>query len=59
MKERNMEEINKEIEEELLRYQNSSQEDTKKTSNFSWGKAIVYIIIISLFAFNVIKHIFF
>ncbi|MCO4365774.1 hypothetical protein [Staphylococcus agnetis] len=54
MDKRSIEDINREIEKELLEYQNDSDD----VSHFSWPKAFAYILVIFMFFLPILIHIF-
>ncbi|WP_160215732.1 hypothetical protein [Staphylococcus delphini] len=57
MEDKDTNNINKEIEKELLEYQAQKNDDSEK-SNFSWPKALVFIIVLIMFFIPIFKHIF-
>lgn len=54
---KNIKDINNEIEKELLKYQ-SQLKDSSESSSFSWPKAIAYIVIILMFILPILINIF-
>ncbi|HEC2153541.1 TPA: hypothetical protein R1908_001637 [Staphylococcus delphini] len=57
MEDKNTNNINEEIEKELLEYQAQKHEHSE-TSNFSWPKALAFIVILIMFFIPIFKHIF-